>query len=292
MINRKAWTKLFVKLAVTCLCLWFISTKINWLLTWHLLLHANKGLLAGAVFFFVVSKIVAALRLNIYFRNGHVLLREIDNLRLYWLGMFYNLFLPGGIGGDAYKVIFLKRQQRGHTKILSAAVLLDRVSGVIGLMLIAAVISAFVSKTGHYTRILFSGVFICLAAYAFALNKLLKPRSGTACFIHTVLLGVFVQLLQVLCAVWLIRSIHIVQDQPAYILIFLLSSIAAVLPISIGGLGIREMVFLWGSQVFFLDKQQSIYISILFYLITVIVSFTGILWVYKDPLKKQGAGIL
>jgi uncharacterized membrane protein YbhN (UPF0104 family) len=256
------------------------------LLTWHLLLQANKWLLTGAVFFFILSKIIAAFRLNIYFRNSNIQLSEASNLRLYWLGMFYNLFLPGGIGGDAYKVIFLKKQQRGETKILTAAVLLDRVSGIIGLVLLAAVISLSLNNTGNDTIVLFLGGLACLAAYYFTLNNILKPLSGLSCFINTLLLGVLVQLLQVVCVFLLVKSINIIQHQPAYILIFLLSSIAAVLPISVGGLGIREMVFLLGSNVFFLDKQQSIYISILFYIITVIVSFTGILWMYKDPVKE------
>jgi uncharacterized membrane protein YbhN (UPF0104 family) len=250
------------------------------------LLQANKWLLAGAVLFFIVSKIIAAFRLNIYFRNGSILLSRAGNLRLYWLGMFYNLFLPGGIGGDAYKVILLKKQHRGDTKNLTAAVLLDRISGIIGLVILAAVISCTLNNAGNYTIVLFLGVLACLTAYYFILNNVLKPLYGISCFINTLLLGLVVQFLQVVCAFLLLKSINVIQYQAAYLLIFLLSSIAAVLPVSIGGLGIREMVFLWGSNVFFLDKQQSIYISILFYIITVIVSFAGILWIYKDPLKE------
>jgi hypothetical protein len=60
------------------------------------------------------------------------------------------------------------------------------------------------------------------------------------------------------------------------------------------------VVFLWGSNLFLLDKHQSIYISILFYLITVIVSFVGLRWSLtpqtfvkiedstKAPSQKEG----
>ena len=84
-------------------------------------------------------------------------------------------------------------------------------------------------------------------------------------------------------------SIEIKEHQSEYIFIFLLSSVVAILPFTIGGLGAREVVFLWGSNLFFLDKHQSIYISILFYIITVVVSLIGLRWVYKNPIKASEA---
>jgi uncharacterized protein (TIRG00374 family) len=124
--------KLFIKLAVTAVCLWYVSKKIDWELTWRLLQQSNKWWLLAATVLFILSKVVSSFRLNIYFKAIDVRLSETGNLKLYWLGMFYNLFLPGGIGGDAYKVILLNRQRKGSVKLLSAAVLLDRVSGLLG----------------------------------------------------------------------------------------------------------------------------------------------------------------
>jgi glycosyltransferase 2 family protein len=31
-------------------------------------------------------------------------------IQLYLLGIYYNLFLPGGIGGDGYKIYLLKQK--------------------------------------------------------------------------------------------------------------------------------------------------------------------------------------
>jgi len=63
-----------------------------------------------ALIAFVISKIIASWRLKIYFKNIFIRLTEQTNLKLYWLGMYYNLFLPGSIGGDAYKVLLLKKK--------------------------------------------------------------------------------------------------------------------------------------------------------------------------------------
>lgn len=55
---------------------------------------------------------------------------NLQNLKLYALGMFYNLFLPGGSGGDGYKVYLLRKLYKAPVKHLLSAVLLDRINGV------------------------------------------------------------------------------------------------------------------------------------------------------------------
>src|SRR5260370_40827739 len=102
-----------------------------------------------------LSKLFSALRLNIYFRSIHIHLPEWANIKLYWLGMFYNLFLPGSISGDAYKVILLKRKFNTSYKKTSAAVLMDRFSGLLALGLIMSVYGVIVLDNFIYEIILF-----------------------------------------------------------------------------------------------------------------------------------------
>jgi uncharacterized membrane protein YbhN (UPF0104 family) len=153
---------------------------------------------------------------------------------------------------------------------------------VIGLAILAAVYFFIINANKNIATIILISTIPGLVVYYFLTRKLFP--SFISAFTSTLLLGLLVQALQVLCAYCIMASIQITQHQSAYILIFLLSSIVAILPFTIGGLGAREVVFLWGSSLFLLDKHQSIYISILFYLITVFVSFAGLRWVYKKPI--------
>jgi glycosyltransferase 2 family protein len=276
--------KLLLKVAVTGLCLWYVSKKIDWTLTFDLLQKSNKWWLLFALVFFILSKVVSSFRLNIYFRNVQVYLTEINNLRLYWLGMFYNLFLPGGIGGDAYKVMVLNKKTKQPIKKLSAAVLLDRISGVAGLGVIAAVYYYLIYRGHQYSYVVIGAIVPALIAYYFLVKKLFP--SFVTSFSSTLLLGIAVQLLQVICVYGIIASIGVAANTNEFIFLFLLSSIVAIFPFTIGGLGAREVVFLWGGEQFMLDTHQSIYISILFYLVTVVASLAGIRWVYKDPVQE------
>src|SRR5262249_46298780 len=104
-------------------------------------------------------------------------------------------------------------------------------------------------------------------------------------FNPTLILGLVVQVLQIVCIWFLMLSIGINHSFNAFQLIFLLSSIVAILPFTIGGLGAREIVFLLGATQFCFATSEAVYISLLFYLITVFVSLIGLIWVYKDPLK-------
>ena len=98
--------------------------------------------------------------------------------------------------------------------------------------------------------------------------------------------GFMVQLLQVLCAWLLLMALGEHENHLAYLVIFLVSSVVAVLPISIGGVGVRELTFLYGSQLMNVDINVAVGISFLFYLITVVVSLSGVYYLFK-PMKLE-----
>jgi hypothetical protein len=91
-------------------------------------------------------------------------------------------------------------------------------------------------------------------------------------------------LLQVLSAWFLLLALGEKEDHLAYLVIFLVSSAVAVLPVSIGGVGVRELTFLYGSQLLNVDINFAVGISFLFYLITAGVSMGGIWYVFR-PVK-------
>lgn len=281
----KSFLKLFLKIAITVVCLWYVGQKIDWVDTWNLLLRSDKVWLIFAAAFFTASKVLSSFRLNYFFRDIFIRLNETTNLKLYWLGMYYNLFLPGGIGGDAYKVILLnKRYEDVSAKKISAAVLLDRISGVVGLGILAVFCFGIVFSGLWFGWASFLLIIPGLVLYAFVVKKWFPSFVGS--FYPTLWLGIGVQLLQMICIYFIMQSIGITHSVFVFQMLFLLSSIVAIFPFTIGGLGAREIVFLWGSTQFGLQQAEAVFISLLFYLITVLVSIVGIIWVFKQPLGR------
>jgi len=277
--------KLLLKIAITALCFGYISTKIDFGKALNALLKAYWIFLFIALLFFLLSKVLSAFRLNIYFRNIKLKLSEWNNIKLYWLGMFYNLFLPGAISGDAYKVILLNRRYKTSYKKTSAAVLLDRFSGVLALGVILSIYGIIVLHNYKYDVLLIAAAILAFAGFYSVIRFLFKDFLQS--FFPTFLWALFVQLSQVICIYFVMLSLHLPLSQHEWIFIFLLAAVISVLPISLGGgLGTREFVFVEGSRFFHLDPQVGVIISLLFYLLTVIGSVWGLYFNFHDPLKE------
>ena len=280
------WLKLLLKIAVTVVCLWYVSGKIDFGKAGAALQKANWFYLVLALIAFVISKLAAAFRLNIYFRNIDIHLPEWQNIRLYWLGMFYNLFLPGSISGDAYKVILLTKKYNIPYKKTTTAVLLDRFSGLLGLGLILAMYGFIVLKNDLYIMIVIAGAVLAILILYFIIKFWLKEFIPG--FLPTLLLGILVQVSQVICVYCIIISLHLPIQQSAWIFIFLAAAVITVLPISLGGgLGTREFVFREGALFFSLDPSIAVVISLLFYLCTLVGSLPALYFVFHDPLKEK-----
>lgn len=286
------WLKLLVKITITVLCFWYISTKIDFRHAAQSLFRANWWYLSLAILALMFSKLLAAFRLNINFRNIGLSIPEWKNIRLYWLGMFYNLFLPGAISGDAYKVILLNRKLKAPYKKTSVAVLLDRFSGLLALGIILSVYGVVVLEDAIYDAVLIAASLVAILLLYMTVRFFFKDFLPG--FWPTFVWGLGVQASQVVCIYLLLSSLQGVFEgmslqQPEWIFIFLLSAVVSVLPVSLGGgLGTREFVFVEGARFFHLDPHIGIIISLLFYLSTVISSVWGAYFIFHDPLDEGG----
>lgn len=278
--------KLLLKIIITVLCFWYISTKIDFARALDALEKANVGFLLLAVLSFTFSKLLAAFRLNIYFKNINLQLPEWRNIKLYWLGMFYNLFLPGSISGDAYKVVLLNRRYKAPYKKASAAVLLDRFSGLLALGIILSIYGVIVLDHKIWDVVLTAGALLAVLALYLIVRFFFKDFLPG--FWPTFFWGMAVQIFQVVCLYCVLLALHLPLHQSEWIFIFLVASVVSVLPISLGGgLGTREVVFAEGARFFGLDPHLGVIISLLFYLSNVLSSVWGAYFVFHDPLKES-----
>ncbi|MCB0736418.1 MAG: flippase-like domain-containing protein [Bacteroidetes bacterium] len=249
---------------------------------------SNKGWLLVAFVLFNLSKIISSIRLNKYFNCLGLKLKEIYNLKLYYLGMFYNLFLPGGIGGDGYKVYLLHKKYDIKAKGLIAATLLDRLSGVVvlGFMaLILALLSTVEEIIPFQNVVLIIGMVAAFPIFWFVHNKFFKTFNPE--FVRALVMGFGVQLSQLICAAFILLALNVEGSYFDYMTLFLVSSVVAVLPFTIGGVGARELVFSEGVVLFTsiaTFRPEALAFSVLFFVITAVSSLIGV--VYTVKLKE------
>ncbi len=279
-IKPRNLLRLFLKIGFTAVLLYLVLKKINFEDIKTIFQKSNPFFIFLAFITFFLSQIVSSWRLLTFLKNIGIELSFGFNFRLYLLGMFYNIFLPGGIGGDGYKIYLLHKNFHLHAKKIFSAIFFDRLSGLWAVAFVAASFLFFMQQNIfpiEWVVIIFlAGTFI----YYFILQKYFKEISLH--FITNHLKALAVQGLQVVSATFILLAINFTGNFSPYLFIFLVSSIVSVIPFTIGGLGAREIVMIYAASVLTIDKNTGIFISATFWLLSAIASLTGIYYAYRS----------
>ncbi len=277
----KKWGGLIGKILVSGGMLWFVFSKIDIGSIVGIIKGSKVEWLVVGLAFFILSKGVSAYRLNQFFRSAGLHLPATINLRLYLLGMFYNLFLPGGIGGDAYKIIVLNRSSSVKVRYIIQATILDRVTGLIALLIITLLLILFLPLT---TPLIMVTVVVIPLIYIVSWLILRRFfRRFISIFTKTNLQSAAVQLLQLGTALCILEALSFSGDKMLLMALFLISSVMAVLPVTFGGAGAREFTFAIAGTTLAMEtitRDTSIALGMLFYLITALTSLAGIWYLF------------
>ena len=194
------------------------------------------------------------------------------------IGRFYSLVLPGQLPGEAAKAYYLGKGQEDKMKV-AASVIMDKLSGIVGLLFVGVVSLVFTSQNVPRS-IIFSLTIVLAMSIMFLV--VIRIRFITSLFekmltwagikfrylckisAHSIvlideikiymdrpylLLGNFIlaciyQLAGVLMVFIIARNLGIQVEYVDFCWIFAVVSIALLLPVTIGGLGLREGAFL------------------------------------------------
>lgn len=279
-----------LKIGVSALLFYFVVTKINFSDVFKIIGESNVGLLFLSGVFLLLSQLLSSFRLNVFFHALGYKLAHKSNHILYLIGMFYNFFIPGGIGGDAYKIYLLNKEFNWKVKKLSAAAFIDRFSGLTAIgMLLVILIIPFVQNLGWVnSNVLLYGLcvllfcLIPLISFVFV-KKLFTTFKGV--FFKTLAYSILVQLLQLASVACLVANFKVLQDLLSYLLVFLISVVLSI--VSFAGIGVREFVFYQAADLLHYNKDLSVAIGLLFTFLTMIISFVGVVFqIKKFQLSK------
>ena len=273
--------KFILRIALSLTALAVILYKVDLSEAWYYLSRANWLFVFLAFLSFCLSKVIAAFRINRFYRTQTVFMSEKLNLKLNFLGMFYNLFIPL-VGGEGYKAYWLRKRFKTPLKRLVSAALLDRASGLAALILITSVFFMFSDFSIPYKPWVLAIVPLAYAVHFLIVHVLF--RSFVGAWFSTHLLSIGVQLFQALTTYFVVLALNIDQLVLEYVFVFLLASFAFVLPM----MGAREMAFVFGAQYLGLDMELSLAISLLFYLSLALSSLLGVYFlVVPRSLEKD-----
>ena len=235
---------------------------------------------------FSLCQLFTVSRMNAYYRWEGFHLDFWYSFKLHYVGMFYNLVLPGGIGGDGYKVWLLKKNADYPAKKGIQIQLLTRTNGLLVLLMTILLTLPFVFKAyvevSTIALLIGAGVLM-LVGYLYVFIRLIRGQRSYEWRAMPYSLGVQAFSVMSMMALW--QAIGAPGDPASYILLFQCAAIAGMIPISIGGLGLREFTFLYGAQLMnqlrdgaMVDAEQGVLISLLVFALNLITAAIGLIW--------------
>ncbi|MFK7990711.1 MAG: lysylphosphatidylglycerol synthase transmembrane domain-containing protein [Sandaracinaceae bacterium] len=225
--------------------------------------------------------------------------------QVYWIGFFYNSFLPGGVGGDVVRGIVTRQSfgERGATASMTV-VLVERVLGLSGLLLIVGASAVLRPVEGTEAVFPYSlvGLFIAACAVtAVAIGRRLSPhlpgRLSTLAaslpvierwppFFGALGISLITQTLVALTGYCLLHAIDPAVGITDALLVVPLAMAAAFFPLSVGGAGAREAAFVGLCGVAFgMPESDALAASLLLWATQLAVAALGGLSQLVVPLK-------
>jgi glycosyltransferase 2 family protein len=277
-------------LAIVTLLLWHYNLRP----VLHQLARERPAFFLAVVAIYVAGQVMSAYRWNLLGAILKIPAPYIDYLRYTFIGMFTNVFVPGLVGGDALRAVYLgRRHQRMGDAI--ASVVADRIVGLIGLFWMAGIAAAALSVKLPRSVTLPTIVVGAIALAGFVALPLigkLAARMQTRiaavaatiapylsrplAMIPAVGLSIALQLSLAVCQWILARGLGLSAPLTLFVLCVPIANVFASLPVTLNGLGVRETAYLMLFGMAGMAKADAIALGLLWFAATALGNLTGV----------------
>ncbi len=264
--------------------------------------NINLKYLFVAVFFIFLSYLSGCLQWKQLLATQNINMTYVNLLRFYFVGCFFNNFMPGNVGGDLKKIYDINQNSNETVGAAISATFLDRLCGLYALCGFALAVGvAFFWKDPNQKFFLLPSLLIFLC-FSLGLCMLFSRRFGNLLFGKILFFlservlhlhgrfqafrtkKLFAQLfafstvtqsLRILSHYFCALSIGVDISVSWYFYYIPLIAIVSALPISIGGFGPRELM----AQTLFakvgVGSLEAVVMQLLAYLANLAVSLLG-----------------
>lgn len=291
-----------IKLVVSAGLIAYLIYAVHWASAINELRDTRPSFVAVAALIFIVNTTATSAwkwQISLQIHGLSWRLAELGKILL--IGLFMSNFLPTAIGGDIYRV-YRTMPARGQKSRAVSAVLLDRVTGLLSMFFVGA-LGAFViytrtgdpgigllalALTGPPLLAVIFPYFIMLPLFRPLLRKLvqvrkLEPLMSNARLVfmdktglaRLALVSVLFHALAVMGITLLFSAAHTNGVLAESAVADTMYSTAALIPVSINGLGIQEGSFAFTAQQLGISFSHAVIVSLIIRIIAVLSSLLG-----------------
>ncbi len=301
---RKLFTTLLkALLSIALLSLVFYKVGVGQIM--GQLLKADGCLFLSGVFLFALSNLLGTLQWWLLLRIQGIGITPKAALYYYFVGLFFNTFLPTNIGGDVYKAYDLSKRVKRKEGVI-AATIMDRLMGFVALVALALLATLLTIGRIQQLKLLgltLTSLLILLSIFFVFFNRwvarmgdrflfrflpsglkgtlkeiydsIYSFKGNSRFFLKFLGLSLIIQSIRILINYLIALSIGIRVDLLYFFLIIPLIALAIALPISIAGIGVRESSGMILFQRVGVLPSQAASMQILTYLVTLLVGLAG-----------------
>jgi uncharacterized protein (TIRG00374 family) len=317
----RPWFVVLAKMTVTGALLGLLLLRLNVHEVVANLRHLTPLVLLFAWGYYSGCQLLSAYRWQFFLTAKGIQVPLQTLFSFYMVGMFLNNFLPGAVGGDVVKSYHLYRYTRqGQYAVLS--VFLERFMGLVGLSILSVVALAIwfqhlqsfavLTVVGGTALFLTTGVLFfwwppLSGTVLRAVAALLPARiAGKVQSLHaalasyrdhrqtlaiTVVLSVAIQVLYACYFALISRALGIPISVHYFLLFLPLVTLVTTIPISIGGLGVREALMIWLFGEVGVAPADVLAVSLTVYLLGTLLSLVGgVLLLLQSPVPMATGG--
>jgi glycosyltransferase 2 family protein len=304
------------KLLVSTGLIVFFLTQIHIERFLGTLLSARFSYIAIALVVYLLSQILSAARWMVLARPLGFGEPFKEIVTYYLIGMFFNLFAPGTVGGDVSRVYYLARNDKTHwgeagwavsTVPAAVSVFMDRAVGMAVLVWLGAIGLLLFPEYPVPAPIRSLTVVLAVAlAIAVAVVPLLRrflPEDGHPIVVKlrfalrayrtqwsvipkAIVFSFLLHLIQAWIHLLLGRALHINIPFSYCIILYPLVGTFAAIPISLNGIGLREGGYLFLLGLIGINAEKGVAFGLLLFLIVAVDSLIGgLLFLIKKSPK-------
>ena len=254
-----------IQYILLCLLLYYLY-KNNYFDLKFLNSFFNKKILYIVLIFSFITIILNSYRWMIILKSHKFSLTFFEIFKLVYITSFFNNILPGSYGGDLIRIFYISKIAKINKLKISSSILLDRIYGLLGLIFLG--LFAFLLVSIRYDYLDFFIIFNLILLLIFFLiyliiKKFILIRNFTTkiknffeiefdifikCIFISIILFFFVHL-----SIYTISKYYFELDINIFIVFFsnTISTLSSVIPITPGGVGIAEFVYVRINQDLF-----------------------------------------
>ncbi len=324
-MQKKVFNKKHIRLAINIIvlivCIWLLYSKFNLTDVANHLANLNYSIFIFTVLISVFRIWLTGLRWEALHPDNETRLSKWNYFRFSMIAHLFNLFMPGALGGDIVKTVYAVKEQK-KKKIKSViAVLVDRVVGLISI-LIFGILALFLTRKIHGFDLskLIIIFIIVIALLVVSMNKrvityiegliarisflqkflgaIIRNWSESVSYyganrkkvVYAFLLCLPIHLISF--AIYYIFSQSIGMEISFFEIVFAVAImwLITALPVSIGGIGVRELSLIWLLGMFNVLPEIVIILSMMVYINGIMVSILSLPLLF-DLRKKSKSHI-